>query len=110
MQNVSKSKGTLILYYAELSQVHLLIYYHVEKLSKVLLYVKLYLIIVGEYLHYQSSKVHIMLHGSALVGSDPHELAPSQMCFNIGTSELTFLKSYEIGFLGIRPLCFWTMK
>ena len=86
MQNVSKSKGTLILYYAELSQVHLLIYYHVEKLSKVLLYVKLYLIIVGEYLHYQSSKVHIMLHGSALVGSDPHELAPRfEVCQMKGT-------------------------
>ena len=115
MQNVSKSKGTLILYYAELSQVHLLIYYHVEKLSKVLLYVKLYLIIVGEYLHYQSSKVHIMLHGSALVGSDPHELAPRfEVCqmkgTHIGTLKLTFFKSYEIRFLRIRPLCFWPIK
>ena len=29
---------------------------------------------------------------------------------NIGTSELTLFKSYEISLLRIRPLCFWTLR
>ena len=50
-----------------------------------------------------------VLHGSALKGSDPHELAPGfgacQMKgTHIGASELTLFKSYEIGLLRIRPL------
>ena len=50
-------------------------------------------------------------HGSALVGSDPHEKAPGfEVCqmkgTHIGASELTLFKSYEIGLLRIRPLCF----
>ena len=49
-------------------------------------------------------------HGSALVGSDPHELQPEfEACqmkgTHIGVSELTLFKSYEIGLLRIRPLC-----
>ena len=41
-------------------------------------------------------------HGSALVGSDPHDLAPGfEVCqmkvTHIGVSELTSFKSYEIG-------------
>ena len=54
-------------------------------------------------------------HGSALVGSDPHELAPGfEVCQMEGThkglSELTLFKSYEIGILRIPPLCFWTIR
>ena len=50
-------------------------------------------------------------HGSALEGSDPHELAGGfEVCQMKGThkgaSELTLFKSYEIGLLRIRPLCF----
>ena len=52
-----------------------------------------------------------LAHGRALEGSDPHELAGGfEVCqmkgTNIGTSELTLFKSYKIGFLRIRPLCF----
>ena len=52
-----------------------------------------------------------LFHGSALVGSEPHELAPEfEVCqtkgTHMGASELTLLKSYEIGLLKIRPLCF----
>ena len=52
-----------------------------------------------------------MSHGSALEGSDPHELAGGfEACqmkgTHMGTSELTLFKSYEIGLLRIRPLCF----
>ena len=48
-------------------------------------------------------------HGSALEGSDPHEFAPGfEVCqmkgTYIGASEMTLCKSYEIGFLIIRPL------
>ena len=55
------------------------------------------------------------LHGRALEGSDPHELAGEfEVCqmkgTHIGASELTLFKSYEIGLLRIRPLCFWTIK
>ena len=51
------------------------------------------------------------LHGRALEGSDPHELAGGfEVCqmkgTHIGTSELTLFKSYKIGLLRIRPLCF----
>ena len=51
------------------------------------------------------------LHGRALEGSDPHELAGGfEVCqmkgTHIGASELTLFKSYEIGLLRIRPLCF----
>ena len=54
-------------------------------------------------------------HGSALVGSDLHERAPGfEVCqmkvTHIGASELTLSKSYEIGLLRIRPLCFWTIE
>ena len=54
-------------------------------------------------------------HGSALVGSDPHELATEfEVCqmkgTHIGVSELTLFKSYEIGLLRIRPLCFWSIR
>ena len=54
-------------------------------------------------------------HGSALVGSDPHERAPGfEVCQmkgkHRGASELTLFKSYEIGLLRIRPLCFWTIE
>ena len=57
----------------------------------------------------------ITSHGSALVGSDPHERAPGfEVCqmkgTHIGASELTLFKSYEIGLLRIRPLCFWTIE
>ena len=50
-------------------------------------------------------------HGSALEGSDPHELAAGfEVCqmkgTHIGASELTLFKSYEIGPLKIRSLCF----
>ena len=53
----------------------------------------------------------ISIHGSALEGSDPHELAAGfEECqmkgTHIGVSELTLFKSYEIGLLRIRPLCF----
>ena len=49
------------------------------------------------------------IHGSALVGSDPHELAPGfEVCqmkrTHILVSELTLFKLYEIGFLRIQPL------
>ena len=55
------------------------------------------------------------LHGSALEGSYPHELASGfEVCqmkgTHTGVSELTLLKSYEIGLLRIRPLCFWTIR
>ena len=45
-------------------------------------------------------------HGSALVGSDPHELTPEfEICqmkgTHIGISELTLFKSCEIGLLKI---------
>ena len=51
------------------------------------------------------------LHGRALEGSDPHELAGGfEVCqmkgIHIGALELTLFKSYEIGLLRIRPLCF----
>ena len=44
-------------------------------------------------------------------GSDPHESAPGfEVCqmkgTYIGSSELKLFKSYEIGLLRIRPLCF----
>ena len=50
-------------------------------------------------------------HGRALEGSDPHELAGGfEECqmkgTHIATSELTLFKSYKIGLLRIRPLCF----
>ena len=54
-------------------------------------------------------------HGSALEGSDPHELTGGfEVCqqmkgTHIGASELTLFKSYEIGLLRIRPLCFSTI-
>ena len=55
--------------------------------------------------------VFCLRHGSALEGSDPHEKAPGfEVCqmkgTHIGASELTLFKSYEIGLLRIRPLCF----
>ena len=55
---------------------------------------------------------NVILHGRALEGSDPHELAGGfQVCqmkgTHIGASELTLFKSYEIGILRIRPLCFF---
>ena len=62
------------------------------------------------------SGAKLTVHGSALEGSDPHELAPGfEVCQMKGThivaSELTLSKSYEIGLLMIiRPLCFWTIK
>ena len=53
------------------------------------------------------------LHGSTLAGSDPHELAPGfEVCQMKGTThigiiiEMTLFKSYEIGLLRIRLLCF----
>ena len=54
------------------------------------------------------------VHGSALLGSDPHELAPEFEVYqmkgtHIGVSELTLFKSYGIGLLRIRPLCFSTI-
>ena len=54
-------------------------------------------------------------HGSALEGSDPHELTSGiEVCQmkgkHIGASELTLFKSYEIGLLRIRLLCFLTIK
>ena len=50
-------------------------------------------------------------HGRALEGSDPHKLAGGfEVCqmkgTHIGASELTLFKSYEIGLLRIRSLCF----
>ena len=44
------------------------------------------------------------VHGSALLGSDPHELAPEFEVYQMkgthkGISELTLFKSYEIGLL-----------
>ena len=50
----------------------------------------------------------LLAHGSALEGSDPHELAAGfEVCqmkgTHIGASELTLFKSYEIGLLRIRP-------
>ena len=61
------------------------------------------------------SFLKLVPHGSALEGSDPHELAAEfEVCrmkgTHIGVSELTLFKSYEIGLLRIRPLCFWTIK
>ena len=55
--------------------------------------------------------LEIRPHGSSLEGSDPRELAPGfEACqmkgTHIRTSELTLFKSYEIGLLRIRPLCF----
>ena len=55
--------------------------------------------------------MYVSDHGRALEGSDPHELAGGfevgQMKgTHIGASELTLFKSYEIGLLRIRPLCF----
>ena len=46
------------------------------------------------------------VHGSALVGSDPHELAPGfevvcQKGIHIGVSELTLFEPYEIELLRI---------
>ena len=55
-------------------------------------------------------------HGSVLVGSDPHELAAGfeVVCqmkgTHIGALELASFKSFEIGLLRNRPLCFWTTK
>ena len=54
-------------------------------------------------------EISFVSHGSALVGSDRHELAPRfEVCQMKGThieaSELTLFKSYEIGLLRIRPL------
>ena len=54
-------------------------------------------------------------HGSALVGSDPHELAPGfEVCqmkgTHIGASVLTLFKSYEISLLRIRPLYFLSIR
>ena len=53
--------------------------------------------------------------GSALEGSDPHELAGGfEVCqmkgAHIGASGLTLFKSYEIWLLRIRPVCYWTIK
>ena len=52
-----------------------------------------------------------MDHGSALEGSDPHELAGGfEVCqmkgTHTGASELTLFKPYEIGLLRIQALCF----
>ena len=49
---------------------------------------------------------YFVIHGSALEGSDPHELAAGfEVCqmkgTHIGTSELTLFKCYEIGLLRI---------
>ena len=54
---------------------------------------------------------YLQTHGRSLEGSDPHELAGGfEVCkmkgTHIGTSELTLFKSYKIGLLRIRPLCF----
>ena len=62
-----------------------------------------------------SLRADISQHGSALVGSDPHELAAGfKVCqmkgTDIGVSELTLFKSYEIGLLRIQPLCFWSIR
>ena len=48
-----------------------------------------------------------LFHGSALVGSDPHELTPGfEVCqmkdTHIGVSELTLFKSNEIGLFRTR--------
>ena len=58
---------------------------------------------------YEMVRNQLWSHGSALEGSDPHELAPGfEACqmklTHIGASELTLFKSYEIGLLRIRPL------
>ena len=57
----------------------------------------------------------LVIHVSALVGSDPHELAPEFEVWkmkgtHIGISELTLFKCYEIGLFRIRPMCFWSIR
>ena len=59
----------------------------------------------------KNQKLKELIHGSALDGSDPHEMAGGfEVCqmqgTHIGASELTLFKSYEIGLLRIPPLCF----
>ena len=63
----------------------------------------------------KSCRFTIRPHGSALVRSDPHESPPDfEVCqmkgTHIGFPELTLFKSYEIGLLRIRPLCFWSIR
>ena len=59
----------------------------------------------------QSLEFVDVFQSPALVESDPHELASKfEVCqmkgTHLGASELTLFKSYEIGLLRIRPLCF----
>ena len=63
----------------------------------------------------QISNIAILQHGSALVGSDPHELTHEFEIWqmkgtHVGVSELTLEKSYQFGLLSIRPLWFWSIR
>ena len=64
------------------------------------------------------NEMHLIIntrHGSVEEGYYPHELilgyGVCQMKSTlIGVSELTLEKSYQIGLLRIRPLCFWSIR